>query len=203
MKILRVFLIMALFSLVSFGPELIALENQNHAAAENADAAEQHGESTLATIAKWVNFLVLAWLIYYFLTKKMKIPDTFRSEAEEIRRAIESARQAKEEAEKRLKELDEKMAGLTQEVANIKEKAAKDAETERLSILEAAHAEAKRVVELANREVEAEVRLAKKQLLKIVGDIAVQKGKKIVEAEITEDDQNRLIDDYIGSFEKK
>lgn len=173
-------------------------------AANSAHATEEeHGETWVNTAAKWFNFAVLVGLLYFFLVKKMKITDTFRSEAEEIQHAIESARQAKEEAERRLKELDEKMATLSQEIAKIKDQAAKDAEAERLRILEAAQIEAKRIVDLANREVESEVRLAKKHLLKIVGDLAVQKGKKIVQDEITDDDQKRLIDDYIGSFGKK
>lgn len=182
---------------------LSAAESQTAHTGEAAHAAAEHEYSWMETAAQWFNFAVLAWLLYYFLTKKMKVTDNLRAEAAEIQSAIESARQAKEEAERKLKELDERMAGLSQEIAKIKDQAARDAETERLRILEAAQAEAKRIVDLANREIEAEVRLAKKQLLKVVGDVAVQKSKKIVEDEITEDDQKRLIEDYIGSFTKK
>lgn len=186
--------------LISLVPTALASEAN---AAESHSSEESHGTSWFSTIAQWVNFAVLMGLLYFFLTRKMRVGDTFRAEAEEIQRAIESARKAKEEAEQRLKELDQKMATLAQEVTKIKDQAAKDAEMERLRILEAAQAEAKRIVELANREVESEVRLAKKQLLKIVGDISVEKGKKIVESEITEQDQKRLIDEYIGNLGKK
>jgi F-type H+-transporting ATPase subunit b len=178
-------------------------ESQHAQTGEGGHATAEHESSWKEIVAMWLNFAVLAWLLYYFLAKKMKLPDNLRGEAVEIQKSIESARQAKEQAELKLKELDEKMAGLSQEIARIKDQAANDAETERLRILEAAQAEAKRIVDIANREIEAEVRLAKKQLLKVVGDIAVQKGKKIVQDEITEDDQKRMIEDYIGSFTKK
>ena len=200
--ILVVFIFM-FFIPVSHSSFAIAAESQSTHAGESGHATAEHESSWKDTIAQWFNFAVLAWLLWYFLTKKMKVTDNFRGEAAEIQKSIESARQAKEEAELKLKELDEKMAGLSQEIARIKDQAARDAETERLRILEAAQAEAKRIVDVANREIEAEVRLAKKQLLKVVGDIAVQKGKKIVESEMTEDDQKRLIEDYIGSFTKK
>ena len=202
MKTLKSFLLIGvmLSSLISFVPAGYASEAS---APELHGSEESHGTSWLTTVAQWVNFAVLMGLLYFFLTRKMRVGDTFRAEAEEIQRAIESARKAKEEAEQRLKELDQKMATLAQEVSKIKDQAAKDAEMERLRILEAAQAEAKRIVEMANREVESEVRLAKKQLLKIVGDVSVEKGKKIVESEITEQDQNRLIDEYIGNLGKK
>ncbi len=202
MKTFGNFLLIAVF-LAFLVPGVSPLFASEPVAAAEGQAQEEHGESWVDTVAKWFNFAVLVGLLYFFLVKKMKVTDTFRSEAEEIQRSIESARQAKEEAEKKLKELDEKMMTLTHEIEKIKDQAVKDAEAERLRILEAAQAEAKRIVDLANREVESEVRLAKKQILKIVGNIAVQKGKKIVQDEITEVDQNRLIDDYIGSFGKK
>jgi F-type H+-transporting ATPase subunit b len=205
-KILRSFLVVFAFLLcmIVFPPSFLsAAESQSTQSGESGHAAAEHEFSWKETAAQWFNFAVLAWLLYYFLTKKMKLTDNLRGEAAEIQSAIESARQAKEEAERKLKELDERMAGMSQEIAKIKDQAARDAETERLRILEAAQAEAKRIVDLANREIEAEVRLAKKQLLKVVGDVAVQKSKKIVEDEITEDDQKRLIEDYIGSFTKK
>jgi F-type H+-transporting ATPase subunit b len=193
--------IIAILACLSFMGPVLASESGSSEASH--ESGESHGSSWYTTIAQWFNFAVLIGLIYFFLTKKMKVGDTFQAEADEIQRAIESARKAKEEAELRLKELDEKMSTLSQEIAKIKDQAAKDAEMERMRILEAAQAEAKRIVDLANREVDAEVRLAKKQLLKIMGDISVEKGKKIVQSEITEEDQKRLIDDYIGSFGKK
>lgn len=202
MKIVANFLLIAAF-LTFLVPGFTQAFASEPAAAAEGHAQEEHGDSWVDTVAKWFNFAVLVGLLYFFLVKKMKVPDAFRSEAQEIQRSIESARQAKEEAEKRLKELDEKMMTLTHEIEKIKNQAVKDAEEERLHILEAAQIEAKRIVDLANREVEAEVRLAKKQILTIVGNIAVQKGKKIVQDEITEDDQKRLLDDYIGSFGKK
>jgi F-type H+-transporting ATPase subunit b len=194
-------IIAILASLISFVPVVQASES--HASEASHESGESHESSWFTTIAQWFNFIILLGLLYFFLTRKMRVGDTFKAEADEIQRAIESARKAKEEAELRLKELDEKMATLTQEVAKIKDQAAKDAEMERLRILEMAQAEAKRIVDLANREVDSEVRQAKKQLLQMIGDLSVEKGKKIVETEITDEDQKRLIDEYIGSFSKK
>ena len=57
-------------------------------------------------------------------------------------------------------------------------------------------------VEMAHREIDNEVRFAQKELRKQVGDLAVQQGKQIIEQEINEEDQRRLIRTYIDEFGK-
>jgi F-type H+-transporting ATPase subunit b len=136
------------------------------------------------------------------LNKKIRVQDTFKSQAEEIQSSIASARQAKEEAERQMLVMEERMQQMNVEVAKIRERAVQDAEEEKKRILDSAQKEAQRIVEAAHREIDSEVRIAKKRLRKQVADIAIQQGKQIIEREIDEEDQRRLIRNYIEEFGK-
>jgi F-type H+-transporting ATPase subunit b len=168
---------------------------------QNAGAAE-HEESIWLTVGKWINFFALVGILYLFLARSLRVQDKFKAEAEEIRKAVESARQAKEEAEKKLQELDQRLAQMADEVSRVKEEAAREAEEEKKRILDSAQKEAERIVEMANREIDAEVRAAKQELQKQVADLAVSKGRKIIQTEINDQDHVRLVDRYIDDFGK-
>lgn len=172
-------------------------------AEEAAHGAEgEHHETIWQTIGKWVNFAALVFIVVLFLRKSIRVQDTFKAEADEIRRSIESAREAKEEAERQMQAMDQRMQQMNEEVTRIKTQALQDAEEEKKRILDSAQKEAQRIVEMAHREVDNEVRLARKQLRKHVADLSVQQGKKIIEQEINDEDQRRLITTYIEEFGK-
>ena len=151
-------------------------------------------------VGRWFNFFALVAILYLFLARSLRVQDKFKSEAEEIQRSIESARQAKEEAEKRLVEMDQRMARMNEEISRIKANAAREAEEERKRILESAQKEAERIVDMAHRDMENEVRLARKELRKHVAALAVEQGRAIIQEEINDEDQKRLIDNYIQEF---
>jgi F-type H+-transporting ATPase subunit b len=168
----------------------------------HGEESAQHGESWSQFLGKWVNFFALIAILYFFLKRTLKVPDRFREDYKDIQRSVESARRAKEEAEERLKELDARMAGMNVEIARIKEQASVEAEEEKKRIVDLANKEAERIAELARREIEAEVQLAKKTLREQVADLSVEQGRRIIEQEINEDDQKRLMNDYIQEFGK-
>jgi F-type H+-transporting ATPase subunit b len=171
-------------------------------AAEGEHATEHHEQSWFQTISQWINFLVLAALLYLFFTRSLKIQDRFKGDYEKIQSSIESARLAKEEAELKLKELDHKMLQVNEEVARIKSEAAQEAEEAKKKILESAQKEAERIVEQAHREIDSEVEIARKELRKQLADEAVGQSREIIEREINEQDSKRLMNDYIEGFRK-
>jgi F-type H+-transporting ATPase subunit b len=162
----------------------------------------EHGDTIVQIIGKWFNFALLIAILYWFLGKSLRVQDKYKTDAELIQKSIESARQAKEEAERRLQELDQRMLQISDEIAVIKSNAEKEAEEEKLRVLEAAHKEAERIVQYARREMENEIEIARKLLRKQVADVAVDKSRKIIEEEINDHDHKRLVQEYIESFRK-
>lgn len=188
-----------LISMISLNAVFAAEE---HAAANEHEGAEEHHESIWSIAGKWLNFLILVWLLYYFFKNKMRVQDRFKEDYEKIQGSIESARIAKEEAELKLKELDQRLAQLNDEIVRLKAAASKEADEEKKKILEAAQKEAERIVEQAHRDIDSEVETARKMLRKQLADQAVSDGREIIKRELNDQDQKRLIADYIERFGK-
>jgi F-type H+-transporting ATPase subunit b len=173
-------------------------------ATEEAGAHEegQHGETWVQVAGRWLNFILLAAILYLFLKKTVRIQDRFRTDENQIRSSIESARLAKEEAEQKLRELEGRLSNLNAEIDTLKSNALKQADLERELILDSARKEAERIVEQAHREIDSQVEIAAKELRTQVADLAIRKGREIIEKEIAEPDQKHLIQDYIKGFGK-
>lgn len=190
--------------LLCLGGSFAPAQEINAAEAHSSEAA--HGESGWDIVKIWgsrlANFAALAAILYFFLTRSLKVQDHFKEDYHQIQRSIESARQAKEEAERRLAELDERMARVGDEIAALKSSAMKEAEEEKNRILESAHREAERMLETAHKEIDSEVEAARQELRKQVADLAVKQSRQIIQAEMDEKDQKQLIKDYIEGFGK-
>src|SRR5262245_25983781 len=180
----------------------VAFAAEEHAATNEHTAGEKHHQSAAQIIGQWINFLILVGLLYYFFKNKMHVQDRFKADYEKIQGSIESARIAKEEAELKLKELDQKLEQLNEEIVRLKAAAAKEADEERKKILEAAQKEAERIVEQAHRDIDSEVEIARKELRKQLADQAVTRSREIIERELNDQDQKRLISDYIERLGK-
>jgi F-type H+-transporting ATPase subunit b len=178
--------------------ETAATAQQEH---QEAASPETEG-GTVEEIGRWFNFLLLVAILYLFLKRNIKIDEKFKADAELIQSSIESARIAKDEAEKRLAEMEQRMATINEEVEKVKAETARQAEEERKQILESAQREAEKIVLAAQREVDSELRLARKKLRKHLADLSVAQGRKIIETEINDQDQSRLINDYIEDLGK-
>jgi F-type H+-transporting ATPase subunit b len=180
----------------------VSFAAEEHAAANEHSASEEHHQTIPQLLGPWVNFLVLVGLLYYFFKNKVRVQDQFKADYEKIQGSIESARIAKEEAELRLKELDQKLGQLNDDIVRLKASAAKEADEEKKKILEAAQKEAERIVEQAHRDIDSEVEIARKELRKQLADQAVTRSREIIERELNDQDQKRLIADYIERFGK-
>ena len=200
MKIRKLLIILSL--LVCVFTLNVAFAAEEHAAKNGHAVPEEHHQTIPQMLGPWVNFLVLVGLLYYFLKNKMRVQDGFKEDYQKIQGSIESARIAKEEAELKLKELDQKLGQLNDEIVRLKTIAAKEADEEKKKILEAAQREAERIVEQAHRDIDYEVENARKELRKQLADQAVVKSREIIERELNDQDQKRLIADYIERFGK-
>lgn len=199
--VLILFFLGALLVLGSAEYSIASQEESGHGE-EAAHGEGAHEETWVQVIGRWFNFIVLVAILYYFLKKSLRIQDRFKNDYDQIQSSIESARLAKEEAESKLKELDARMVQVTQDIEQMKVNAAREAEAEKQRILDSAQKEAERIVELAHREIDSQVEIATKQLRKQVAELAVTRGREIIQKEIVEKDQKQLIQDYIKGFDK-
>ena len=126
-----------------------------------------------------------------------------KSREEAIRESIEAAAKAKADAEKMAKELEAKMAEVQRQSAQQLTQAKADAGKLAESIRQQAEAESVAIKERTLREIDA----AKGEALAAINTHAAELGiavaRKILQRNVTADDQQRLVDESLAEMAKK
>ncbi|GGJ91894.1 ATP synthase subunit b [Lentibacillus kapialis] len=110
---------------------------------------------------------------------------------------IEAAEQSRAEAEKAREEATEQLKQTKQEAQQIIEDAKNAGTKQEQDIIESARREAERIKESAQEEIENEKEKAVQTLQDKVASLSVLIASKVIEKEISEQDQEELINQYI------
>jgi F-type H+-transporting ATPase subunit b len=176
------------------------------AAAQGAPAAAHEGggeaahESAgwLPVIAKLVNFAILVGVLVYFL--RAPLAGYLNGRIGKVREDLVTAAQTRETAARQLADIDARLAALPAEIAALKQRGAEDLEAERVRIEQDALTERQRVLEHTRREIEMRLRVAKRELLELAANLAVNVASERIRTSITADDQARLVDRYASQL---
>ena len=163
--------------------------------AEHAAEAE-HGSPIVATIARLFNFAVLAGTLVYFLRSPIK--SYLGDRGRQIRADLVKASDMRVTAEAQMAAVERKMAALPGELDALRAQGAGEVAAEEARIRQAADAERARLLDQARREIDAQLKLAERQLVAHTADLAVGIAAARVKRTITADDQARLVDQYLG-----
>ncbi len=143
-----------------------------------------------------VNLVILIVALYFLLFKPVKkIIAGHRQKLDEI---YKENRRMHEETEELKNSYDEMKQNALAESARISEKAARRSG----EIIEEAQRKADAIVENAQKEAVAERHRIKNELHDSVGHIAVEIAGKILEREVSEEDNRRIIDESLSEWEK-
>jgi F-type H+-transporting ATPase subunit b len=166
-------------------------------AAEGAHGAEAaHGSPILDTVARLVNFAVLAGTLVYFLRSPLK--SYLGDRGRQIRADLVRAAEMRASAAAQAAAIEQKMAALPGELDALRRQGAEEVAAEEARIRQAAEAERARLLEQARREIDAQLKLAERQLVAHTADLAVGIAAARVKSTITAADQARLVDQYLG-----
>ncbi|MGN0709180.1 MAG: F0F1 ATP synthase subunit B [Anaerovoracaceae bacterium] len=147
-----------------------------------------------------ITFVVLFFILRHFFFEKVHKMMVDREE--EVRTQIEDAEDKEEEAQKKLKEYREKLDSAEAEGREIVKKARIEAREQAEGIIADADAEAAKTLENARKEIEREKFDARKKLSDEVGDLAVRAAGRIMQKELSPEDQAEIIDEVIKEGEK-
>jgi len=164
--------------------------------AEGAHGAEAHGSPILDTVARLVNFAVLAGTLVYFL--RSPIRTYLGDRGRQIRADLVKAAEMRAAAAAQAAAIEQKMAALPGELDALRRQGAEEVAAEEARIRQAADAERGRLLDQARREIDAQLKLAERQLVAHTADLAVGIAAARVKSTITADDQARLVDQYLG-----
>ncbi|ANB61968.1 ATP synthase F0, B subunit [Anoxybacillus amylolyticus] len=159
-------------------------------------AAEHHtGINSGDIIFQLLMFVILlALLRKYAFGPLMGI---MKQREEHIANEIEQAEKHHQEAKKLAEEQRALLKQARQEAQALMENARKLGEEQKEQIVAAARAEAERLKETAKKEIEREKEQAVAALREQVASLSVLIASKVIEKELTEQDQAKLINEYI------
>jgi F-type H+-transporting ATPase subunit b len=154
------------------------------------------GEFGSEVIWQIVSFVLLVLLLARFAKKPLA---SFLSRRrEDIQNAIEQSASKKEEAEEQLAKWQKKVDFLNQEVEELHQKIRDEGEAEKKKIVNRAHEESERLRQQAGVIAEQELVKARAALKKEMVDLSVELAEKLLKDAMKPQDQERLIQEYIG-----
>ncbi len=142
-----------------------------------------------------MNFAVLALVLFFLLRKPLS--QALGSRTKVIKNELEDLEARKNEAEKKLAEYNEKLAQLEKEGAKIVEDYIKQGNEAKQRILKEAESSADKLKTQARRNIEYEFEQAKLALQAEILESSLAKAEEIIKNKISEDDQNRIVDEYL------
>jgi F-type H+-transporting ATPase subunit b len=167
-----------------------------------ASSGGGHGEEGAAPKG-WVatdtyrvmNFVVLAVALFFVLKKP--VSQALSGRISGIKTELEELEAKKKEAEKQLAEYNEKLSKLDGEAEAIIQEYVRQGEEAKARILKEAESAAEKLEEQAQRHIDHEFKQAKKALQTEIVQKALSKAEEIIKAKITDEDQDRLVDEYL------
>lgn len=157
---------------------------------------EGHGGWTPIDTYRVMNFAVLAIALFFLLRKP--VTEFLNNRILGIRQQLNDLEEQKIAAEKKLVEYNEKLSALNQEAEKIIGDYRKQGEMARTRILQEAEAAAAKLEEQARHNIEFEFAQARKKLEIEIFEKAMAKAEDKLKNLINEDDQDRLVQEYLN-----
>jgi ATP synthase F0 subunit b len=186
-------------------PAAFAAQHEPAPASQAEHEAEAHHEESIGAMVKkmaWpvANFVIFIGVIYYFANKPLK--EYLATRSSTIRKDLVEAAELKSTATAQLAQIEQKLQALPGEVSALRARGADEIAAEEQRIAAAATADRERLLEQTRREIDLQVRLAKKEILEHAADLSVQLATDRIKKEVTPDDQARLVDRYLDQVKK-
>ena len=165
-------------------------------ASSGGDHGSAHGGGWAATDTyRVMNFAVLAIALFFLLKKP--VAQFLGDRIQSIQEQLDELEAKKAEAEKKLAQYDEKLSMLSSESEKIIDQYKQQGEILREKILAEATAAADKLEEQARRSIEHEFKQARQQLEEEVFEKAIAKAEEKLKKNITDQDQDKLVDEYL------
>jgi F-type H+-transporting ATPase subunit b len=155
----------------------------------------------LDLLYRWINFTLLV-IILVVVLKKVNIKQYFISRIEGIKKELDDLKKQREAAEGKARDLENKLKAFEGERKEILAQYRADGLAEKERILAEARDRAKQIVEQAEVSIQFEMQTAKEKLREEVVALAAQRAEEIIAHEMTDKDQDRLVNDFIEKLGK-
>jgi len=167
-----------------------------------AESGGDHGGGLISVdkslIVQFVNFFILLFILQRLLYKPLLAKMEERTSA--IKASLDQAQAARAEALRQQEENEAKLRAAYAEAAAIREQAIKEAAEESRKHIEAAQAQARKLVDDTKAQLDGEIRRAREELRREVSDLAVGVAEKLVRRTLRDDDHRRIVAEAIAGI---
>ena len=146
-------------------------------------------------IIQLITFIILLALITKFAWKPLM--NVMQEREQHLASEIDQAEQSNQEAKRLMNEANDELKNTRQNAQQIIDDANETAKNQQADLIKAAKEEAARIKENARLEIEQERDKAIQALQTQVGSLSVQIASKVIEKELSETEQEKLINDYL------
>jgi F-type H+-transporting ATPase subunit b len=193
------------------GPGRQLVHESREAAGEEKDEMEEFKHSaSLSWISRklhislgsayWfsfvLNFVVIGAAIIW--AGRKFLPGILRDRTAAIQKAMQEAQKASEEARRRLADIESRLRKLDVEIGMMRDAAEKEGEAEAERIKVAAEEDAQKIVAMAEQEIVAAVKAARRQLTAHAADLAVGLAQKQIHVDPATD--QALVRNFAGQL---
>lgn len=156
---------------------------------------------TYDLIMRWVNFIILAFVIVKFA--RVPLANFIRGRQKEISEEIEELEEQRQAAETAIKEAEEKLAESSSRLETIKERIVAQGKGRKAEIIANAQKESEMMLASARVKVDGQIQSAKDQLRADMVDLAVEQALQRLPGLITDDDNQRIVEEYMAAAQSK
>lgn len=176
----------ALALLVVFGQTAVAAEAGAH-------------DHTL--LWKWVNFVILAGLLGYMISKRAGA--FFGARTEQIQKDIREASRLRQDAERRTAEIERRLASLPAEIEQLRRAAQEEMAAEGERLRRETEAALNKIREQAQQEIASIASAARQELKAYSADLAVALAERKLRELLTRERDAGLVGAFLEDLEKR
>lgn len=162
--------------------------------------ADRSGD-LLDLLYRFINFGLLV-IILIIVLRKVPVKEYFSSRIEGIKKELEDLKKQREAAEQKARDLETKLKAFEEERKEILAQYQADGLAEKERILAEAGVRAKQILRQAEVSIQFEMQTAKEKLKQEVVALAAQRAEEIIAREMTDKDQDRLVNEFIDKLGK-
>lgn len=148
---------------------------------------------------------IVTFIVLLFVLKKLAwkpLLEALTAREEKIRESLEQAEHARHEAQRLIEENQKQMAQAQGEFQRLMREAREEADKLRAKRKQEAEAEARKIIEQGKMEIEREKEAALVQLRNEVADLAILAASRILDEELDEKKQRKLVDSFLSNLPK-
>lgn len=178
--------------------------HDEHGEGHSGEHGEHHGvthSQVMNFIWHCLNFSILAFVLVKYLRKP--ISDGLKGRTESIKAQFADLDSKKVDAEQKYAEYEAKLSGMDDEAKKILDNYISQGQAEKEKIIVQANEAAERIKAQAEFYVQQELSRAQKDLRSEVADMAVGVAEDIIRKNLTEQDHDALISDYLERVVQK